>query len=415
MRVGLGVDAHALVEGVPLVLGGVEVDSPRGLAGHSDGDVVAHALIDAVLGAAGLGDIGSLFPSGAAEWEGASSLDLLSRAYAQVREAGFELANADCVLVGEEPRIAPLREAMRAKLAEAMGVDLGRVNVRATTTDKLRLHRPGRRARRARGRIARMKIVQVDPEIRRSDAFRQVLRRAWPEIVMHDEISNANWGRLYEERPEFQFALVDEGRMLAEGNSIPVAGMPAAWRDALRDGFDADEPDRLCAIAILIDPDVQQRGLSRTMLEHMRGLAHARGWELVAPVRPTLKHRYPLTPIERYVEWRREDGLLFDPWLRAHERLGAELVGIAPDSLVSEGTVAELEEWCGLEFPESGSYVVEGALVPIEIDRERDRGVYREPNVWMRHPAPAKADELVARERRDGFRVAGIDTREQCS
>ena len=137
MRVGVGVDAHALVEGVPLVLGGVALESTRGLAGHSDGDVIAHALIDAVLGASGLGDIGSLFPSGAAEWEGASSLDLLSRAYAQVREAGFELENADCVLVGEEPRIAALREAMRAKLAEAMGVEANRVNVRATTTDKL--------------------------------------------------------------------------------------------------------------------------------------------------------------------------------------------------------------------------------------------------------------------------------------
>jgi len=137
VRVGVGVDAHALVEGVPLVLGGVELDSARGLAGHSDGDVIAHALIDAVLGAAGLGDIGSLFPSGAAEWEGASSLDLLSRAYAQVREAGFELENADCVLVGEEPKIAPVREAMRTTLAEAMGVEQGRVNVRATTTDRL--------------------------------------------------------------------------------------------------------------------------------------------------------------------------------------------------------------------------------------------------------------------------------------
>jgi 2-C-methyl-D-erythritol 2,4-cyclodiphosphate synthase len=133
----VGVDAHALVAGVPLVLGGVELDSARGLAGHSDGDVIAHALIDAVLGAAGLGDIGSLFPSGAAEWEGASSLDLLSRAYAQVREAGLELENADCVLVGEEPKIAPVREAMRTKLAEAMGVEQGRVNVRATTTDRL--------------------------------------------------------------------------------------------------------------------------------------------------------------------------------------------------------------------------------------------------------------------------------------
>jgi 2-C-methyl-D-erythritol 2,4-cyclodiphosphate synthase len=137
MRVGLGVDAHALGEGVPLVLGGVELESPRGLAGHSDGDVIAHALIDAVLGAAGLGDIGSLFPSGAAEWEGASSLDLLSRAYVQVLDAGFQLENADCVLVGEEPRIAPVRDQMRARLAEAMGVEPARVNVRATTTDRL--------------------------------------------------------------------------------------------------------------------------------------------------------------------------------------------------------------------------------------------------------------------------------------
>ena len=136
-RVGLGVDAHMLVEGVPLVLGGVEVESARGLAGHSDGDVIAHALIDAILGAAGLGDIGSLFPSGEAEWEGASSLELLAGAYSRVRAAGFELGNADCVLVGEEPRIAPLRGAMQARLAEALGVEPALVTVRATTTDGL--------------------------------------------------------------------------------------------------------------------------------------------------------------------------------------------------------------------------------------------------------------------------------------
>lgn len=137
MRVGIGVDAHKLVVGVPLVLGGIEVESQRGLAGHSDGDVIAHALIDALLGAAGLGDIGSFFPSDSADWQGASSLDLLARAYAQVREAGWELANADCVLVGEEPRIAPLRGAMQARLAEALGVHAGTVTVRATTTDAL--------------------------------------------------------------------------------------------------------------------------------------------------------------------------------------------------------------------------------------------------------------------------------------
>jgi 2-C-methyl-D-erythritol 2,4-cyclodiphosphate synthase len=141
-RVGLGLDAHALVDGVPLVLGGVRIDSPRGLAGHSDGDVIAHALTDALLGAAGMGDIGSLFPSGDERFRGADSLALLAQAYRRVREAGFELVNADCVLVGEEPRIAPLRDEMRARLAGALGVEPERVAVRATTTDRLGF--PGR-------------------------------------------------------------------------------------------------------------------------------------------------------------------------------------------------------------------------------------------------------------------------------
>jgi len=137
LRVGLGVDAHALEAGVPLVLGGVALDYPRGLAGHSDGDVIAHALTDALLGAAGLGDIGALFRSDDERWRGADSLDLLAEAYGQVRAAGFALVNADCVLIGEEPRIAPHRDAMRERLAAALGVEGARVNVRATTTDRL--------------------------------------------------------------------------------------------------------------------------------------------------------------------------------------------------------------------------------------------------------------------------------------
>jgi 2-C-methyl-D-erythritol 2,4-cyclodiphosphate synthase len=137
LRIGLGVDAHALEAGVPLVLGGVVIEHPTGLAGHSDGDVLAHALTDAVLGAAGLGDIGSLFPSTDERWRGADSLELLREAWAQVQAAGFELVNADCVLVGESPKIAPYREQMRARLAGALGVEADRVNVRATTTDRL--------------------------------------------------------------------------------------------------------------------------------------------------------------------------------------------------------------------------------------------------------------------------------------
>ena len=137
VRVGIGVDAHAFEDGVPLVLGGVAIAHPRGLAGHSDGDVLAHALTDALLGAAGLADIGALFPPGDPQWRGASSLDLLALAYADVREVGWELVNADCVLIGEEPRVAPVRLEMRARLADALGVDHARIAVRATTTDGL--------------------------------------------------------------------------------------------------------------------------------------------------------------------------------------------------------------------------------------------------------------------------------------
>ena len=128
-------DAHAFADGVPLVLGGVAFDHPRGLAGHSDGDVLAHALVDAVLGAAGLGDIGTLFPPGDERFRGADSIELLREAYRRVEETGWRLVNADCVLVGEEPRIAARRDEMRARLSAAVGG--ADVNVRATTTDRL--------------------------------------------------------------------------------------------------------------------------------------------------------------------------------------------------------------------------------------------------------------------------------------
>jgi 2-C-methyl-D-erythritol 2,4-cyclodiphosphate synthase len=134
-RVGIGVDAHALERGVPLILGGVRFDFDRGLAGHSDGDVLAHALVDAVLGAAGLGDIGSLFPSDDEQYRGADSIDLLREAYRQVQEAGWTLVNADCVLIGQEPKIANRRGEMRQRMSEACGG--GEVNVRATTTDHM--------------------------------------------------------------------------------------------------------------------------------------------------------------------------------------------------------------------------------------------------------------------------------------
>ena len=128
------------------------------------------------------------------------------------------------------------------------------------------------------------------------------------------------------------------------------------------------------------------RGRSGDALRAMLDIARTHGLEaLIAPVRPNWKDRYPLVPIERYATWRRGDGLLFDPWLRVHERAGAKVLKAEPESLRITGTVAEWEEWTEMPFPESGEYVFPGGLATLEIDRERDAGRYWEPNVWMVH------------------------------
>lgn len=137
MRVGLGYDVHALVEGRPLVLGGVTVPHDKGLAGHSDADVLAHALMDAILGAMRAGDIGQHFPDTDPAYSGISSMELLARVGKLMRQRAFRLVDADCVLVLERPRIAPYRDEMRANLARAFGVDPERVGLKATTTEGL--------------------------------------------------------------------------------------------------------------------------------------------------------------------------------------------------------------------------------------------------------------------------------------
>jgi len=137
MRIGLGYDVHAFSENRRLVLGGVEIEHSRGLAGHSDADVLAHALMDALLGAVREGDIGKLFPDTDARYAGADSMLLLSEVAALVRRKGYRVVDADCVLVLEEPRISPHRDLMRENLARAMNVSTECVGVKATTTEKL--------------------------------------------------------------------------------------------------------------------------------------------------------------------------------------------------------------------------------------------------------------------------------------
>lgn len=221
---------------------------------------------------------------------------------------------------------------------------------------------------------------------------REELGATWDEFMYHDPVSDVYWMRQYEDFADLQLYLVDDDdRLLAESNAVPVPFGPAelpdeGWDAALAQAFEGRPVQAASAIAIVIGVEQRGRGLSKTMLDGMRKAVAARGLEnLVAPVRPSLKHRYPLIPIDRYVTWRREDGGLLDPWLRTHESAGAELVRVAPRSMRIPGSVADWERWTNMSFPESGTYVVPGALVPVEIDCERDEGVYVEPNVWMHH------------------------------
>jgi hypothetical protein len=223
----------------------------------------------------------------------------------------------------------------------------------------------------------------------------ELTRDVLPEYNNHGDVLNRYWGRLTEELPEFQFHCVgDDGEILARARSIPVRwdgsveDLPAGIDGAIARGFDESGANALCALVIMIPRALQGRGLSSRAVSAMFELAKRHGLgSLIAPVRPSWKDRYPLVPIERYAAWRRADGLLFDPWMRVHERLGATVLNPEPRSLRITGAVAEWEGWTGMSFPESGDYWFPGGLATLTVDREADEGRYWEPNVWMRHTA----------------------------
>lgn len=227
--------------------------------------------------------------------------------------------------------------------------------------------------------------------------------RTWARFVLEgrsEDSSLEQWYPLLDTFPEYQILLLDERQELAAcGHTIPLfwdrtdANLPEGWAAMLLAGF-ADHqhgptPNTLGALSIAVAPERRGQGLAVTLLRAMKTLAaeHALT-SLLAPVRPSFKERYPLTPFDRYVRWTNPDGWPFDPWIRAHARLGARAVGVAGRSMMVLGSVDEWERWTGLAFPESGPYAVPGALVPIQIDRETNTGRYEEPGFWMIHQVP---------------------------
>jgi hypothetical protein len=235
-----------------------------------------------------------------------------------------------------------------------------------------------------------------------SSRFDQLFPSVWPEYNRHGDVLHPSWESLYECFPEFQFVLVHDrtGDILARGNTIPLLwdgtldGLPSGIDELIQRGLGDQEkgvtPNAVSAMAAEVPRRNRAKGFGVLLLKTMAALAALRGFErLLAPARPSLKERYPITPIEDYILWKGADGLPFDPWLRSHVMLGAKFLKPAPRSLRITGTVAEWEKWTATAFPASGTYVFPYGLSTLEIDREADRGRYWEPNVWMLHRAPA--------------------------
>ncbi len=233
----------------------------------------------------------------------------------------------------------------------------------------------------------------------RPDLEEQVHRlngESWPTFLLHGDVTH--WESLFDDFADYQILLCEPAdALIAVGHTIAfvwagtVDDLPTTMAGLMERAIDAHRdrstPNTLSALAALVAASHQRRGLSAEILRAMRSLAKERGMHsLVAPVRPTLKSFYPLTPFEHYVEWKRDDGAPFDPWLRVHHRLGAEPLKLMPRSLVVTGRISEWEEWTGMRFPESGPYVVPGALQPVRMNLEENEGYYEDPNVWMWHP-----------------------------
>ncbi|MPY66122.1 hypothetical protein F8S09_05340 [Deinococcus sp. SDU3-2] len=226
----------------------------------------------------------------------------------------------------------------------------------------------------------------------------EAFRERWPEFIFHDPVPARLMPQVHSSFPDYNVLLLEGERALAGGWGVTFAwdgtfaDLPDGYGGALVRAVTGREtgtrPNTLCFMAASVAVGADRRGLAAEVLGALTGRARAAGLtHVVAPLRPTWKHRYPQVPMAEYARWQRGDGLSIDPWIRTHQRLGATILGPAPRSMVIEGRVADWEAWTEMVFPVTGLYFVPDALGWVHIDREEDRGLYVEENLWVQHPA----------------------------
>jgi len=245
----------------------------------------------------------------------------------------------------------------------------------------------------------RFQVIHPKDLIDYRDRAGDIGEASWPEFMMHDSIANEHWHELFDRFSEYQFGLLntETNRMAAMGNSLPfrwdddISALPEGGWDwvfvkAIEDHKNKVTPNIQSAIQIAIHPDYQSQGLSIRMVQAMREIGQSKGFKyLVAPVRPNQKSKYPLISIDDYIQWTNDEGLPFDAWLRVHARAGAKIIKPCHEAMIIRGTRAEWERWTGMKFPQSDMYIIPGALNPMQMNVEKDEGVYIEPNVWLVH------------------------------
>jgi hypothetical protein len=236
-----------------------------------------------------------------------------------------------------------------------------------------------------------------DARSRRDDELEPLFGGAFPAFITADQVAKKYIGRVREWFPDLNIILIDEDDVpVATGWGVPirwngqVADLPAGYTDTLRRAVESrergDTPDTLVICGGIVSRDRRGQGLAGELIATLRDLAPAAGLNRVtAPVRPTLKRQYPLTPIETFARWTRPDGAPLDPWLRTHWRLGGQIIATAPRSQTMTGTVEDWQSWTGMPFPSTGEYVIPDGLSTLRMDRETDFGTYTEPNVWVQH------------------------------
>jgi GNAT superfamily N-acetyltransferase len=219
----------------------------------------------------------------------------------------------------------------------------------------------------------------------------------FPAFIAADQEVKRHIGRVRELFEALDIILVDEDdEPVATGWGVPiswsgeVAELPTSFADCLRRAVELSDASQAADTFVIcggvVHPAHKGTGAAQELVRALCETAESSGLpRVVAPLRPTRKHLYPLFDIDSYAGWVREDGLPWDPWLRLHVRLGGQVVGLLPNAQTMTGTVAQWEEWTGLAMPASGTYVIPNGLSPLHIDIARDVGTYVEPNIWVRH------------------------------